>query len=178
MLLEEIRTMNLNVDGKFTLIQQQMTDLTAELSQMKLEMCTRQQFEQLESRVHQLEINVASTDNPDMKFLQTQLDKLDPANKSVVIFPFKSNDGAERVRIIESIFASKFPGIAKNIVVEHVFKGPFHDRTMTPMSIVELPLKSQRDTVLKSVKDGTAVFTEAGISLKSTFPKTKKIIAS
>ena len=54
------------------------------MAQLHTEMVTRQKFEELEDRVHVLEQNVASADNPDVKFFQKELHRLDPDQRSYI----------------------------------------------------------------------------------------------
>ena len=53
-------------------------------------MVTKVQFQDRESRVLLLEQNVATAQNPDVKYLQNQLDRLDPAQKSMAFVGFKN----------------------------------------------------------------------------------------
>ena len=84
-MLAEIRNVNRNVDARFGRFEIQFKDLRGELFQMKTGMVTPTQFESLETRVYSLETQTTSPDNPDIKFLQAQLDRFDPAHKCVSI---------------------------------------------------------------------------------------------
>ena len=68
---------------------------------MRIEMCTKKEHENLEKRVFQLEANVASPDNPDMKLLQQQLDRLDPALRFLAILKVKCSNASARISSIE-----------------------------------------------------------------------------
>ena len=118
-LLSAIQSVNLNVDTRFntlqTQCQTQFQDLRSDLNKLQSEMVTRTQFETLETRVYALESNVVSGDNPDVKFLKAQLDKLDPAHKCMSLIGFKGADAATfavdrcfsqgEVRVLRGMFA-------------------------------------------------------------------------
>lgn len=108
-ILQAIQSANANVDRRFTDFQIQLRDLRSGVASMKLEMMTRPEFEQLESRVYTLESNVVSTDNPDVRFLQEQLDRLDPANKCISVIGFKGMDAVARTKLLEAFIKVKFP---------------------------------------------------------------------
>ena len=115
--------MNTNVDSRFATLQGQFGELKAELTSLKLGVATPHVFEKLGTRVFNLESNTASADNPDVKFLQTQLDRLDPANKTITMIGFKGEDVATRTRLIDEFLPTNFASLANRIDVEHVFKG-------------------------------------------------------
>ena len=59
---------------------------------MKTKMVTGMQFETLESRACTFDTQTVTPDNPDVKFLQDKLDRLDAARKCVSIGGFEGTD--------------------------------------------------------------------------------------
>ena len=80
-LFGEVRNMNSSMQTNFAQISVDINTLKHDMIKLKSEMVTSKAFEELESRVRVLETNVASPENPDVKFLQEQLERLDPAHR-------------------------------------------------------------------------------------------------
>ena len=159
-ILSAIQSVNLNVDRRFADFQVEFRDLRAEVSSMKLEMMTRPEFEKLETRVFDLESKVVSADNLDVRFLQEQLDRLDPAHKCISIVGFGGGDVGERTRILEDFLKEKLPSIAQRCNIEHVFKGKWNERKLAGVSILEFPSKTVRDEILKYLKTSNSFLNE------------------
>ena len=123
-----VKDMNTNMNSKFAGVQNDLKVLKEEMNQMKLDMVTKVQFEELETRVHKLEMNVVSAANPDMSFLQSQLERLDPAHKSISLKSFKGEVAKDRESLIQKFFSDKLPDFASKISIEHVYKGPMNLR--------------------------------------------------
>ena len=70
-----------NNDSKFQMLQGQVASFQTELASMKAEMVTQSQLGELQSRVSKLENT--PTGGPDPRSLTLQLDRLDPAEKSL-----------------------------------------------------------------------------------------------
>ena len=192
MLLQEIQKVNINVDAKFASVQgdivhvrtalgtfqNDMQKLQVDITQMRSEMCTKAEFEQLEQRVHHLESNSASLDNPDVKMLQQQLDKLDPAHRSISFLKVKSTDAAARIHMVEKFLLEHFGNIAHKAVVENVMKGLYSNRSLSEVVICELPSKSVRDAILTQIREKNLPCkdnTEAVVKIDHA--KTKKQLA-
>ena len=86
--MAEVRDFNRNVDLKFQTLQQKLNDMKDLYTQICLDLVSRKYHEKLEQGVYQLEQKTPNADNPDVKFLQAQLDNLDPALKSVTFSNF------------------------------------------------------------------------------------------
>ena len=81
---QNMNQLNSKLDTNMSQITQVNVDMKAlkdDLASVKADMVSGPQFEELESRIHKLETNVANPDHPDMKSMQDQLDRLDPAQK-------------------------------------------------------------------------------------------------
>ena len=100
-----------------------------------------------------LESGDTTADNPDLKFLQSQLDRLDPARKSLSFIGFQSTDAIARTKVIEDFFKEHFASLQSRITIEHVMKGPVNDRKMKSVSIIEFHNKAERDSMCKTFKD-------------------------
>ena len=137
-------------------------------------MVTRSQFETLETRVFALESNVVSADNPDVKFLKAQLDKLDPAHKCMSLIGFKGTDSAARSQLIDSFLKAKFASYGDRLQVEHISKGTWQDRKLTSISLVEFPSKKARDDAVHAIKQGSWSLLEGSEPIRFGFAKTKK----
>ena len=79
-------------------------------------------IEQLGIRVYQLEQRIASPDHPDGKFLQTQLDRLHPALKSLRFSDFKSNGIQTKASAIPRFFSDHMPELAQRISLNMCIK--------------------------------------------------------
>ena len=173
-ILEAIQAVTQNVDSRFKTLQGQFGELQKELSTLKTEMVTRVQFESLESRVYKLETNAMSSENPDVKFPQSQLDRLDPSRFCVSIIGFKGEGVTERTQLIDTFLKEKLSSFGDLLRIEHVYKGKFHERKLATVSLVEFPSKVDRDTALQQIKNPHAVLTEQGNNLRFDYAKTKK----
>ena len=151
-------------------------EMKEELQKWRLEFVSREQFEALETRVYKLEQQQPNADNPDVKFLQTQLDRLDPVWKSIRLSKFKSSSVEAREKLIQQFVAAKLPEYKDRYVVEHVSKGPRNNRTLTDMAILEFPSKQMRDSCFKEVKEQSLTFFDTDAPIDFGFAKTKKQI--
>ena len=148
LLLQEIRAGNKNVDDKFTLIKDQFAAVQVEISQIKADMVTKSQFESLEVRVSKLESGVGSKPNMEVKSLHLQLDRLDPANRSLAIHGICDIDLARRTRRLEAILAETV-GCPKCVGIDHVHRGKRDERTPTKVSILEFRNRNDREVALQ-----------------------------
>ena len=173
-ILNAIQSVNLNVNTRFTTLEGQFVELRSELSSLKTEVVTRSQFESLETRVFQLESNVVSTENPDVRFLQQQLDRLDPAHKCLSIIGFKGEAVGDRTQVIETFMRDKLGSLGNHARVEHVFKGKYNERKLAGVSLMQFPSKTDRDAALRLIKDSHLVLTDQGVNLRFDYAKTKR----
>ena len=99
-----MRRMGLSLDTKFTAMQGQLGDLKSELATFNAQIVTKEVFQSLEVRVSKLEAEGAPTS--EVSWLQSQVGRLDPANKSLCLRGFKEDDAPARTKGIESILES------------------------------------------------------------------------
>ena len=102
-LYKEINKLNLNVAIRFDNIQMQIENLKHELQTSKLEMVTKIVHEDLEKRVAILE--AGGVTKPEISWMQRQVQRLDPANKSLCFSGFSDKDGTKRMVKIEEFLA-------------------------------------------------------------------------
>ena len=141
---------------------------------MKLEVVTRPEFENLETRVFDLESKVVSADNPDVRFLQDQLDKLVPAHKCISVVGFEGSDASERSKILEGFLKEKLPSVAGRCHVEHICKGKWNERKLAGVSLLEFPSKSIRDDTLRLIKSNNLFLAESNKNVRFDYAKTKR----
>lgn len=175
-LFSEIQGINQNNDSKFNVLQIQLYDLKKEMSILRAEMVSKQQFEELETRVFKLESREISGENPDTHFLQQQLDRLDPAMCSLRLVGFSSSDVATSENSIQKFFADNLPQVANRIVTDHISKYSLSGRVLSNMCIVELPSKQIRDDILQQIKTKKLLFKDGQANIDFGFAKTKKQI--
>ena len=115
----EVRGVNTNVDQKFNLLQVQIGKLQEELSDLKAEMVTKSDFENLEKRVIKLE---SGSRSPEMNQLYIQLNRLDPAHKALAIGGFGETDLQKRVDYLNKILQESV-GCPSDVTYDHIHKG-------------------------------------------------------
>lgn len=165
-LMQAIQSVYYNVNSRFATSQEQLTGLLSELSCLKLEMVTRVHFESLASRVFQPESNVVSSENPDVKFLQTQLDRLDPAHKCMSIAGFMGEFAIESFKLIEEFLKEKFASFGDRLRIEHVCKGKFNERKLTGISLSEFLSELKKEIV---PCDSSGILTSSCSSRERTY---------
>ena len=148
-LFQEIRAGNQNVDSKFQLLQGQVASFQTELASMKAEMVTQIQFGELQTRVSKLESS--PTGGPDIKALTLQLDRLDPAKKSLAMHGITDVNLDTRTSNLEKIFAD-ISGCPRPVNIEHVFKGKAGERSVTKVSLLEFRSNAEREKAFALVK--------------------------
>jgi len=93
--------------------------------------------------------------------LQSQRGRLDPAKKSLCFKGVKEMNADKRSECIE--YFLDYIGVSAVIrSIEHIAKGPYGNRSLTPVSVLELNCKSDRENALRKsqaiaseLKDGT-----------------------
>ena len=141
--LGAINALKVSVEHKFIVVEQCVIEFRAELAALKLEMVSKTMFDQLESRVSSLEKNGLAL--PDLTFLRQQVSRLDPANRSVRIRGLKQSID-ERKKHIEAILQE----IGSSVVrMDHIYKGPKGNRTLTDICIVETSSYEDRENAIK-----------------------------
>ena len=142
--MQEIKSLSLDVRSKFVTVEACMHEFRAELISLRAEMVSRRMFDQLESRVSELEMRGLSC--PEVDFLRQQVDKFDPANRSIRLRGLKQKSLNERKGSIDEIL--KDLGIPA-IHQDHIFKGPKDKREITDVAVIEFPSRNVREEVLK-----------------------------
>jgi hypothetical protein len=146
------RSMESNLGGRIDNLHQLFVNLQTDVASMKAEMTTKIQFSALEVRVEALETK--GLPSPQINHLQQQLQRLDPANKSLCFRGFKEGQIQCRKVLIEECLARA--GVTDQIInIEHLFskKDDQGNRKILPISIVELPNRNVREAALKKIID-------------------------
>ena len=137
-LLKEMRKMNSNLGGKidqvqeqFQLMQTQFEDLKKDVQKLEENSVTKTLFQKLEERVAALE--QGGLPNTQMNWMSQQINRLDPANKSLALKGFTEMDVHKRNFMIEEILANV---CSKTDIqsIEHIGKGPKNDRSLSGVS--------------------------------------------
>jgi len=173
-LFGEVRSMSNNMKSNFAQISVDINTLRDDMVKLKSEVVSTKQYEELESRVHVLETNVVSPENPDVKFLQDQLDRLDPANRSLSFRNFPGMDLDKRTKVIEDFFSSKLPSFASKIDICHEMKGPYNNRRPGNVTVVSLSSKTQRDAAMQAIRSGTFKLFEEITEIKIGFAQSSR----
>ena len=106
--------------------------------------------------------------------MRDDLDRLDPAWKSLCFSGFTTTDKKKRSNIINTFFETHFKDFVSLITIQHISKGPYNDRKMTSMSLVELPNRIIKDQILKMINDQNLQLNSQGETVKITYAKTKR----
>ena len=127
------RSMETNLTGRIDNLYQLFVALQEDVTAMKAEMVTKVQFTALEIRVEALETK--GLPSPQINHLQQQLQRLDPANKSLCLRGFKEGQIQCRKVLIEECLART--GVTDQMVnIEHLFfkKDAAGNRKILPIS--------------------------------------------
>ena len=110
-----------------------------------------------------------------MNFLLQLLDRLGPAQKSLSVVGFKNSSAQARTTLLEEFIRSNFASEQGHVHIEHISKGPAHDRTLTGVSVIEFVSRTRRNAVLAGVKTKQLQLKEVdGNQLRVDYAKTKK----
>jgi len=157
-LLSEMRGMRLSLDTKFTGLSTQLQDLKQEIAEMKSDMVTKEVFQNLEERVATLEVGGLA--NPDFAWLQQQVGRMDPANRSLAFTGFVEKDLGKRRSLINSYM--DHIGCEQEIrSMDHIWTGPIGNRSVGPITIVEVASRNVREEILKKLKETTSTRKDA-----------------
>jgi len=170
-LMREMRNMSVNlgqrIDGmssnlgqRIDSIQVQFENLKNDLKTLQSETVTKVVFQSLEERVSKLE--AGGVPKPETKWLQMQVNRLDPANKSLCFRDFTTTDAAKRVAAIEATLANLNvdSGIRR---IEHIWTGPRDKRVMSTNTIVELSSRDLRESCLKQLNEDNSKMVSAEV---------------
>ena len=158
-IMKELRVGHQNADRQFSELLSKVAKMEVEFSEMKADMVTKGYFEELKSRVLKLEEGNNLGKSSDMKSLRFQLDRLDPANKSLAFSGFTDDNLQERMKSLEDHFRKlkEFPVVSN---FETVHKAKKEVRKPTKVTLVEFKSNSDRERALsllqnKDLKDST-----------------------
>lgn len=152
-----------NVVSLRTEVRESLEQVRAEVQEIKKDMVNKEMFGSLEARVQKLESGGVACSQ--LSWLKEQINKLDPCNKCLSVNGFKDENVGGRVACIEKIFKDYFPEV--NILsVDHIYKGPRDDRSLTGTSIIELSSRSARELVLKKFQGGLSLQDSSATVLK------------
>ena len=136
-LAQGLQQMHLSLTAQMGNLQMQMQSqadkFMHELSELRAEMVSKSMFQQLEVRVEALEAGGLNSSH--VNWLQDQVNRLDPANKSLCFKGFKEEDPAKRQKKIQDFL--KTSGVKENVNIEHLFKYRDGVKSILPISIVE-----------------------------------------
>ena len=107
------------------------------------------EVESVQARLAKMEVSVStSPQSPDLQALYSQLNRLDPANKSLAIHGFGDNDLRSRVDYLNKVLRDN-PGTCLPVRFEHVHKGKRDERVPTKVSLIEFGSNADREAVFK-----------------------------
>ena len=165
MLVAEMRSMSLAQAQNFKSLSGQLAlqaaQFKSDLDALRAEMVTRTMHEELETRVSTLRKEVdklsnGGATNAEMNRLRQQVNRLDPANRSLCFLGFKTTDLEKRVQCAKD-FLKKI-GLEDSIrAFEHVSTGPPDKRVPSSVMIVELASRSVRELALKSQEEADSI---------------------
>ena len=113
------------MDGKFDSVQVQFSDFRAELQKLKADMVTKEFFSSLEVRVVKLENLAASgggLQSGRISWMQQQVNRFDPANKSLSFGNMKETEVKKRAVEIQNVLKDQ-ANDPTTINFNHVWKG-------------------------------------------------------
>ena len=118
--------------------------------QLKSDVVTQKQFDSLQVRVEKLEGAGANKggSSQEVRAWHLQLDRLDPANKSLAFHGICDINLARRTLKLEAILVET-TGCPKPVCVEHVHKGKQGERSPTKVSLIEFRNRSDRELALQ-----------------------------
>ena len=127
--------------------------------EFRADVITKSEFQAWRKRIETL--GAGELPNAQVSWMQQQVNRLDPANKSLAFKEFSEFDGPRRTAAIEKFF---YNIDLKNVIVniDHIYSGPPGQRVMSPVSVVELPSRALRETSLKKL-EGHSILTSANV---------------
>ena len=141
-------------------MQKQIEDLKHDLQTSKLEMVTKDVHEKLEERVANLE--AGGVPKAEISWMQRQVQRLDPANKSLCFTDFSDKDGTKRLAKIEE-FLAKTGSKSEIRGIEHIWTGPPGKRAISGGSVVELSSRLVREACLKKLSDDNSIMASSDL---------------
>ena len=133
------------------------------------------QFDLLEARIATLEKNPPTTVAPDMIFFQNELNRLDPANRSISFIGFTSQSAAKRTEICTKFLQDNFLFGAMDFLMDYIYKGPASDRKLSSISLSVFTSKGVRDSIMKDIRSNNwGSYETDGIKLRIDYSNTKR----
>ena len=112
--------------------------------------------------------------NPDLTFFRKNLQRLDPANKSLCFAGFDTENGDARKSVIENFFRDQLHN-AKINNIEHIYQGIAGNRKLTSVTIVEVTSRAAREDILTSISNENKICkTSNGKSIQILRAKTSQ----
>ena len=153
-LMKKMEQMNTNMINQFEHVrihlENQACSFKTELEQLRAEMVSQDQFQNFERRLENLE--KAGLGSSQLTWMQQQIQKLDPANKSLCFKGFKESKEEVRCSKIEEFLDSL--GLKNEIKnIDHQYKFDQGNRSILPVYIVEVSCRSVRESVLTKIDD-------------------------
>ena len=94
--------------------------------------------------------------DPQVSWLQQQVQRLDPANRSLCFKGLKQDNPETRKHVIEALLDSV--DLKSEIIgMEHIYTGPPTDRKISPISVVELGSRNARENALKKLVEPSSL---------------------
>ena len=85
------------------------------------------------------------------------MNRLDPANKSLCFKGFTEIDAGKRSAVIEALL-TKMDAPRSLVHIEHVWQGGPDNRSMTPISVIELSPRQARESCLRKFGEDNSKF--------------------
>ena len=158
-LMRALNRMESSLGNRIDVLKDSLASLRADLVQMKEDMVTKTVFAKLEESVAALEkTGVPNTQNV---WMQQQMSRLDPANKSSFFTGIVQNNAKTRADILRQII--KDTGEDSQISnIEDLWSGPPGKRVITSNVIVEFSSRSVRESVLAKLAKEDSPMKSAG----------------
>ena len=162
-IMSAITNVNSNLDNKFVAVEQKFgiiesafETLHKELSEVKEKMVSKEMFDSLASRVAMIELNPDGKIGSEVSSLRKQLARLDPAHRSIRIAGFELSQTEDRMKFIEESLSKM--SLPKMVSIDHLYKGPAGNRSLSSSCLVEFASRAIREQVLgkfqgSSIKD-------------------------
>ena len=138
---------------------QDLGTFRTEILALREEMGTKNDHVVLETRVKALESGDLAA--PELSWLQQQVQRLDPANRSLCCEGLSQSNPSTRKTVLEDLLENV--GTKSAILnIEHIYKGPEGNRTISPMSIVDFASRSSREASLLKLNEATSLLKSDG----------------
>jgi hypothetical protein len=164
-MINNIQGMNTSLNAKMASMQDSLLNLKTEMAAMKADMVTKEIFQNLETRVAALEAKGFSGENSsETVWMQQQMGRLDPANKSLFFKGLAQQNTKTRADILRGLV--RHCGEEAQISnIEHLWTGSPGNRVISPNCVVEFSSRAIRETVLEKLgKENSPMTAAANLS--------------